>query len=225
VLESAKVAIERYRGPRGSIEVIVADNVSTDSTAQVARAFGASIATVEKRVIGAVRNGGAAIARGEYLCFADADNPLHPETFNELDRLLARPGVVCGGLGGWPERMSLAMTAFMAVMYPLLVWVCGINGGLVYCRREDFHAVGGYDESMLFAEDVRFVTAVKRLARSRRERFTATSRAPVTISVRKVDHFGEWHILTAMARAAWWYTFDRGRVKDWANEFWYSDRR
>jgi GT2 family glycosyltransferase len=225
VLESARIAIDRYKGGCERIEVIVADNVSTDRTADIAREFGCRVATVEKRVIGAVRNGGARLARGKYLCFADADNPLHPDTFNELDRLLARPRVACGGLGGWPERWSPAMALFIGLMYPLLIWVCGINGGVVYCRREDFHAVGGYDESMLIAEDVKFVRAVKQLARSRRQRFAATSRAPVTISVRKVDQFGEWHLMKSMFRAAWWYAFDRARIQAWAHEFWYADRR
>ena len=66
--------------------MVVADNVSTDRTAEVARAKGARVVSVEKRVIGAVRNGGAREARGEVLVFVDADAQMHRETFNEVDR-------------------------------------------------------------------------------------------------------------------------------------------
>lgn len=225
VLESVRITIDRYTGGRERIEVIVADNVSTDRTAEIARSFGARVATVEKRVIGAVRNGGARLARGEYICFADADNPLHPESFNEIDRLLAKPRITGGGLGCWPERWTLGLAFFFAVMYVPLVWIIGINGGLVFCRRADFETIGGYDESMLFAEDVNFMMALKRLARSRGERLAADSRARVTLSVRKFDQFGEWHLMKSMVRAGWWYAIDRTKITDWAHEFWYSDRR
>lgn len=225
VLESVRTALQNYRGDRSSIRVIVADNVSTDRTASIAREFGAEVVSVEKRVIGAVRNGGAAAARGQYVCFADADNPLHPETFNELDRLLADTRVACGGLGGWPERWTPAMAVFMGMMYPVLVWAMGINGGLVFCRREDFIAIGGYDESMLFAEDVKFVRAIKKHVRARRQRFSATSKAPVRISVRKISQFGEWYLLKSMFKAGWWSMVDRARIDRWAREFWYEDQR
>ena len=50
-----------------AIEVIVADNGSTDATATIAREAGCIVVPVEKRVIAASRNGGAAAAHGEIL--------------------------------------------------------------------------------------------------------------------------------------------------------------
>ena len=38
--------------------------------------------------------------------------------------------------------------------------------GVVFCRREDFAAIGGYDESRLFAEDVAFLLALRRHGKS-----------------------------------------------------------
>ncbi len=224
VLESARIAIARY-GASGAVEVIVADNVSTDRTAEIARSFGATVVGVEKRIIGAVRNAGARAARGEYLCFADADNLLHADTFIELDRLLAKPRIVGGGLGGMPERWTPTFAVFYAVMYVPLVWVFGINGGVAFCRRGDFDAIGGYDESMLFAEDVKFMLALRRLARSRGERLAADSRARVTLSLRKAEHYSEWRLFADMVRASWWYAVDRAKVNAWAHDYWYSDRR
>lgn len=225
VLESARRAVECYRGGAGRIEVIVADNVSTDSTAAIALGFGARVVTVEKRIIGAVRNGGARAAEGEYLCFADADNPLHEETFNELDRLLSKRGIAGGGLGVMPERWSAGLAVMYALFYVPLVLMIGINGGVVFCRRSDFERIGGYDESLLFAEDVRFMLALKRLARSRGQRLAADSRARVKLSTRKFDHRGQWHMVSTMCRAGWWWAFDRKKADAWAMDYWYSDAR
>jgi len=71
------------------IEVIVADNASTDRTGEIARARGCRVAFVEKRLIAAARNGGAKRARGEILCFVDADYRIHPNTFDHIDRVMS----------------------------------------------------------------------------------------------------------------------------------------
>ena len=81
LLDSVDAARERYRGGRDSIEVIVADNASSDATAAIATARGCRVAPVEKRLIAAARNGGAAVAQGEIICFIDADSRIHAETF------------------------------------------------------------------------------------------------------------------------------------------------
>jgi glycosyltransferase involved in cell wall biosynthesis len=73
LLETVERARGAYdRGP-GAVEVIVADNDSSDATAAIAAGFGCRVVSVLPHVIGAVRNGGAAVARGEILAFIDAD--------------------------------------------------------------------------------------------------------------------------------------------------------
>ena len=56
LLETVEAARTSYEGGPETIEVIVADNVSTDRTASLARSKGARVVSVGKRVIGAVRN-------------------------------------------------------------------------------------------------------------------------------------------------------------------------
>ena len=85
LLASVERARERHPGGSEAVEVIVADNASTDATASIARAAGCRVARVEKRRIGAVRNGGAALAQGRVLAFADADLVLHPDTIRVID--------------------------------------------------------------------------------------------------------------------------------------------
>jgi len=107
LLTSLAVARDRYRAAGGSVEVIVADNLSTDDTAQVAAAGGARVVRVEQRRIAAARNGGAAAARGRILAFLDADTVrVHPDTFAAVATALADPLVVGGATGCTLERWS-----------------------------------------------------------------------------------------------------------------------
>src|SRR5262252_8697986 len=59
LLAGIAAARARYRRGAGAVEVVVADNGSTDATAEVAEARGCRVVPVSKRVIGAARNGGA----------------------------------------------------------------------------------------------------------------------------------------------------------------------
>src|SRR6476646_4619580 len=71
LLDTVATARGRYAAGPSAVEVIVADNMSTDETAAMAQSRGCRVATVERRRIAAARNGGAAMARGEILAFTD----------------------------------------------------------------------------------------------------------------------------------------------------------
>ncbi len=129
LLDSVDVARSRYQK---NLQVIVADNASTDATAAIAAARGCEVARVEKRRIAAARNGGARLARGESACFIDADSSIHPETFNAIDQALARPDVVGGATGVFPERWSVGIAFTWMVMLPV-VFVTGMDTGAARC--------------------------------------------------------------------------------------------
>ncbi len=99
LLDSIAVARSNFSGGADQIEVIVADNSSTDSTAEVAAAHGARVVTITKRCIAAARNGGARAGGGEILCFIDADSAVHPETFNAIDQAMKSGRYIWGVTG------------------------------------------------------------------------------------------------------------------------------
>src|SRR5688572_16517350 len=99
LLDTVAAARARYRGGAERVEVIVADNGSTDATAAIATARDCRVASVARRCIAAARNGGAAVARGKLLAFCDADFRIHPETFNFIAAVMDKPGYVGGGTG------------------------------------------------------------------------------------------------------------------------------
>ena len=68
------------------LEIIVADDGSTDGTAEVADGLGAAVLRLPHRGPAAARNAAAARARGEVLAFIDGDMECAP---NFLERLVA----------------------------------------------------------------------------------------------------------------------------------------
>src|SRR5438270_8956192 len=66
------VLSQTYRG----IETIVVDDGSQDSTVEILRQFGDQIRLLQRehRGIGAARNAGMEVARGEYIAFLDSDD-------------------------------------------------------------------------------------------------------------------------------------------------------
>jgi glycosyltransferase involved in cell wall biosynthesis len=229
LLDTVDVARRTYAGGADAIEVVVADNDSTDRTAEIAAARGCRVAHVRERRIACARNGGAAAARGEILCFVDADYRIHPETFNAIDRELATGRFIGGATGLEAERWSAGIFVTMVVVLALLrPW--GIDGGVWFCRRQDFDAVGGYDERVRYSEDVRLLWALRKLGRRRRPKQKLTRggsagpRAPALASARKFDKHGDWHFLRDAALLGLWIVFAPRRAEAHAQRYWYEER-
>lgn len=69
-------------------EIIVADNGSKDKTAKIAKGLGAKVIKEEIPGISAARNAGAKSAKGDYLCFVDADGVLTKDWIKEAKNTL-----------------------------------------------------------------------------------------------------------------------------------------
>jgi glycosyltransferase involved in cell wall biosynthesis len=223
LIDTIDAARASYGRPE-AVEVVVADNQSTDNTAAIAAARGCRVVSVEKRVIAAARNRGARAARGEILCFIDADARIHPETFRAIDEALATGRVVAGATGVRLERLSAGIAAAYLMIVPL-VWLTNIDTGLVFCRREDFEAVGGYDEKLRIAEDVAFPWALKRLGRPRGQKLVRLRQNKAIGSLRKFDEYGDWHYVTMLPRSLWLFLFGRGSFNEWIDRYWYRPNR
>jgi len=86
----SSIAAQTYR----PIEVIVADDGSTDGSCAIAASSRESVRLVTQPTAGpaATRNLGLDSARGEFVAFLDADDLWHPEKLaRQMARFLARP--------------------------------------------------------------------------------------------------------------------------------------
>jgi glycosyltransferase involved in cell wall biosynthesis len=223
LLDSADIARQHFVGGADAVEILVADNASTDRTGEIARLRGCHVVHVTKRSIAAARNGGAKVARGEILAFIDADSQLHPETFNAIEETLASGKVIVGATGLSLSRMSPAL-AFMLFIFVPITWIAGLDAGVVFCRRDDWETVGGYREELLVAEDVRFLLDLKRLGRGRGQRFGRAKGAKAVTSTRKFDKHGDCRFLIGMLLSPLMWLFRPQAVERWARRHWYEDR-
>ena len=224
LLDRVAAARARYAGGADDIEVVVVDNASTDTTADLARSSGCRVTREDRRIIAAVRNTGARHARGHVFVFVDADNIMHPDTLNAIDKSLSTGKVIAGASGVTMQRMSLGIAVTYALMVPL-VWLTRMDTGVVFCRRDDFAAIGGYNEDLLFAEDVQFLWDLMRLGWKQGRKLTRIRSVKATYSTRKFDKHGDWHWLGLIFRLSYGLLFSKSFMNNFARKYWYGDQR
>jgi glycosyltransferase involved in cell wall biosynthesis len=165
------------------LEVIVADNNSTDGTRTVCRDF--NVPVVRGGLPGAGRNSGARYAKGRYLLFLDADTRVSK---NFIASLLCRlqhlplEAASCAfypDSGGWALRWIHEVSNWYFWLTTRLGFPHCIGGCLIV-RRGVHEAIGGFDESVRVAEDQDYVRRVARVAR-----YGFLLRPAVSISTRR----------------------------------------
>ncbi|MRR49944.1 MAG: glycosyltransferase [Rhodocyclaceae bacterium] len=145
-IESA-LAVEKEIGQ--SVEIIVADSVSTDRTVEVACRYPVRVvqfANIEERGCGAGVQLGFQFARGQYVYFLDGDMEIAPGFMpRALAELAGNPGL--GGVGGGVEDTRvqndfdrIRVNNRTGVVAGSVKW---LEGGGLY-RRQAIEAAGGH---------------------------------------------------------------------------------
>ena len=198
-------------------ELIVVDDASTDATAAVAQRHGARVLGVERRQIAATRNAGAAVARGEFLVFVDADTLIDGAVLRAAVAAL-REGAVGGGCG---VRFDGRVPLYGRILTPLLLvafrWLRLACGCFVFCRRQAFESAGGFDERLFGGEEVVLSRALKKHGRF------VVLRQQVVSSGRKMRAHSGWEILRTFGRIA--LRGQRALQSRRGLELWYGERR
>ena len=143
--------------PGDAVEVVVADNGSTDDSAAVAREAGAALLSLPNLRLGALRNRAAAAARGTVLAFVDADHEIGPDWVAATVEVLADGAVAAVGAACRPPASSTWVQRLYdrlrqhAAQPRAVEW---LGSGNMAVRRAAFEAVGGFDEALETCEDV-----------------------------------------------------------------------
>ncbi|MEM8864287.1 MAG: glycosyltransferase [Planctomycetota bacterium] len=144
-------------------EVVVADDASTDSTARIAKAFGARVVSVEHRQIAATRNSGAAASQADWLIFVDADTLITPDVLQATVDAL-EGGAVGGGARVDFEGDAPPLVRLLAGIFePFYFWLRLAAGCYVFCTREAFEQAGGFDEQLYASEEITLSNELKKL--------------------------------------------------------------
>lgn len=146
------------------IEVLVADDGSTDDTAAVAASYGTPVGCLRQANKGpaGARNLALRHARGELIAFLDADDVWHPRKLEvQVPFLVARPTAgLCGSLiAGFRDAAQLdwqdAATdaVWERVPHVQIVLRNQFNTSTVMARTRAVREAGGFDEDIFGPED------------------------------------------------------------------------
>lgn len=203
------------------VEVIVADNVSTDRTREVAEAHGARVIPVPVKCISAVRNRAAECATGKYLVFQDADNRMLPDLLLEIRCVMDSGRYVGGGVvNARYDRDSIGLRMTHGLV-KLGLALTGVAMFLFYTTPEHFRAIGGFDEHLLSTEDHDFARRLRRYGKKRGLHYMNLRKGELLLSSRKFDEYGDWAVLrrpVIFLKAC----FNNPSA---AHELWYKPRR
>ena len=147
------------------MEIIVADNGSSDGSQQIARAEGARLVVVCRRGYGAAVHAGIAAAEGKWVGFCDSDGSYPEEFFPHMlelarkenaDLLLANRLQARIEPGAMPFLNRYVGTPVLSGMIRLLfaVPVYDCNSGMRVLKREKYQTLGLRSPGMAYASEM-----------------------------------------------------------------------
>jgi glycosyltransferase involved in cell wall biosynthesis len=213
-LEAIEVAASQLDA---TAELIVAADASTDRTAEIAGAHGARVISVNHRQIAATRNAGAAEANGEFLIFVDADTRVTVDAVRGAMAAMKR-GAVGGGCGfEFDGRVPLYARLMMPISLVVYRMLGLASGCFLFCTREAFRTVGGFNEELYAAEEAAMSRALAKVGK-----FVVLKDKVIT-SGRKLRTFTGFEVLGTLLRVA--VTGPKSLRRREGLDIWYGERR
>lgn len=175
---------------RGKFEIIVADAMSKDNTRKIAKKYADKVLLVKKKGVSAGRNEGAKTAKGKILLFIDADTILPFNALEELSKPFKNKNVVgttCAilPLSGRNVDIFLISAFNQLVKVSIKANKPQVAGICCAYRKTAFEKVDGFNEKLVFSEDL---DLSKRIAKLGKIKFV--DKTVVLTSVRRFEVWG-----------------------------------
>jgi len=197
-------------------EVFITDGGSSDRTQNIVKTHKSvySLKFLKANLnVGGSRNFGAKRASGDYLVFLDADTQISPDFLTKLKSQLEITRADFATTYGQPDTGNIfdLIVAWVTNLLMRLLIKFGkpfMGGQCLIMRRSVFHNLGGFDESVVHAEDHELVQRAQR--RGFRGRFFKSPRH--LISFRRFEREGRFKIFL-MWTVSSLYVFFRGPIR------------
>jgi hypothetical protein len=164
----------------------------------------------------------AAEASGTYLVFCDADDQMSEGMLREIHQAMATGTYVGGGVADTRyDRKSLGLYLTHHLMINGSLRLNRLSMFLFYTSKEDYLAMGGFNEAYLAAEDLEFAKRLKRHGKKTGRKYCNLRTAHLVKSSRKFDEYGDWAVFRHPI------AFIRASLRDpkVVHELWYKPRR
>jgi glycosyltransferase involved in cell wall biosynthesis len=168
------------------VELIVCDNNSTDRTAEIARAAGATVVFEPVNQIARARNCGAAAATGDWLVFVDADSHPGAGLFAEVAEQINFGRCLAGGATVQMDEKHLVAG------FATWLWNCAsrmgrlLAGSFIFCETAAFRKIGGFSNELFAAEELELSGRLRKLARETNREIIILHQHPLITSARKM---------------------------------------
>jgi len=222
-LAQIKAAAGAFAARGWPVELIVCDNNSTDRTAEIARAAGATVVFEPVNQIARARNSGAAAATGDWLIFVDADSHPRAELFADVAEQILSGRCLAGGATIRLDEHHLVAE--------LITWAWNrasrilklLAGSFIFCDAAAFRKIGGFSHELFVAEELELSKRLKILARETGKRIVILHRHPLLTSARKMKLYTAREHLRFLLRAV----LNQRRMLTSREEahLWYDGRR
>jgi glycosyltransferase involved in cell wall biosynthesis len=222
-LAKIRTAAQAFLQRSWEVELIVCDNNSTDQTAEIARAAGATVVFEPVNQIARARNRGAAAATGDWLVFVDADSHPSAELFDDVAGQIVAGRCLAGGctlrLDEYFFTASLITHGWnlLSRMGRLLA------GAFIFCETAAFRELGGFSNELFAAEEIELSGRLKKLAAEKGRAVVILHRHPLVTSARKMRLYKGREHLAFMARAI--FRQRRTLTSRQESYLWYDGRR
>jgi glycosyltransferase involved in cell wall biosynthesis len=188
-LAHIKLAAGVFAKPGWKTELIVCDNNSTDRTADIARAAGATVVFEPVNQIARARNSGAAAASGDWLVFVDADSHPGAGLFADTAKEIQSGQCIAGGATlCWDEKRFNAKF-MMPILNVGFRWRRMLHGPFIFVETAAFRKLGGFNPEAFAGEDWELSRRLKKLAKEAGKRLVILHRHPVMTSVRRIKDY------------------------------------
>ncbi|MEI6675121.1 MAG: glycosyltransferase [Verrucomicrobiota bacterium] len=206
-----------------TVELIVCDNNSTDRTAGIASAGGATVVFEPLNQIARARNTGAAAATGDWLLFVDADTHPSRELFDEVAEQILSGRTLAGGATIRMDGEMLAARLSSGLWNLVSRRLNLMAGSFIFVEANAFRSVGGFSHEWFAGEELELSRRLKKLARNTRRRVVILHRHPIKTSARKIHLYTPWELVRLLARVV--ISGGRSLRNRESTHLWYDGRR